>query len=275
MVLAAIFFTVTHPVFTVCWSLAKVATDVYFTSTEQPDDSATMEVVSRRLTDPASYAGGEWLFMAVVSLVFSIIIPMFTWPIYAYLFKSGVTDKRAPFQANSAYLSRLDPGQICACFSDIHLCLNGCCCYEALAGDTLQTAGVQSYWFIIFAFYIEWCVATILGFIFDYLFVASSIHVSNNDFGIGFAWLIVGGAMAFWLAKMRTEYRIKFGGSPNFQMDCICYWCCSICSIAADADALGKSQNASVECCCKLNQKSAPQVGQPVTVVGQVVDTAA
>merc|ERR1711953_1100352 len=60
-------------------------------------------------------------------------------------------------------------------------------------------------------------------------------------------------ALAAWLALQRQKMRAKLGGrQDSWFNDCICYFCCTCCTIIQDARQVDVASNTRVDCCFKL-----------------------
>jgi len=274
--LLSFLLTVTHPLTTICWVFGTWAAEAYYPNghtqllklifSSSPTTSLVVE--GRRLADEETIDTDTIQAATIVTLIVAILIPVIIWLIFALMYKSSITDKRPTFTGGGpAQLAMLQPGKICDCWSDLHLCLHSCCCLEARAADTFQTAELAGYWAVVLAFFLEWAVAQAIGFVFN-VYIYSGTRQNSPGEGIG--WIIASFLMSFYLSSRRSTYFSKFGGQSNFPVDVICYWWCQPCMFAQDGMALDKAQGVHVECCCKMVQTGQPtQAGTP-PVVGVV-----
>jgi len=210
------------------------------------------------------------LHITIISTVVAIAVPIIIWLVFACMYKSKVTDQRPLFQGGQpSSLAALEANGLCNCCSDIHLCLHSWCCMDDRAADTFQVAGVGAFWMVVIAFVIDWILYEVVAFILT-AFVFPPEQAQYKP-GSVFAWFITSALMGLWLASKRSELRRKFSGTPNFALDCICYWWCMPCSVAQDAMLLDHANGVRVECCCNLIKSCAVQVPVTAAVVGQPV----
>merc|ERR1711953_111306 len=156
-----------------------------------------------------------------------------------------------------------------------NLCLHSCCCSSVRTADTFQTAGVSGYWSVMSIFFVEWIMYELFKIAFNIVLVPAMNVAAEQNPGSTPAWICSSFLMALYWAKLRSQYRSKFGGEQKYCMDFLCYWWCFCCSVAQDANLLDKTQGVQVHCCCNLvgglPQQGKPTVGQPTVVMGQAV----
>merc|ERR1712007_193437 len=86
-------------------------------------------------------------------------------------------------------------------------------------------------------------------------------------------YLVVGIFWAYWLATKRQQLRQKLGDRQEgtLMMDCLCYWCCSSCTIIQEARQVDEATNTATRCCMQLTKQQeqwGPAVGEPVATTG-------
>jgi len=169
----------------------------------------------------------------------------------------------------------LEPNTLCDCCSDLNLCLHSVCCTSVRTADTFQTAGVSGYWGVLFVFGIEWILYHLFTFGFNMVLIPANPATADQNPGSTPGWICSSFLVALYWAKLRSNYRSKFGGEQKYCSDFLCYWWCFCCSVAQDATLLDKTQGVQVHCCCNLVGGLPPQgksgVGQPTVVMGQAV----
>jgi len=177
---------------------------------------------------------------------------------------------RRPFPAQQAndYITKGDFSIGCFdCFSDMQYCLHGCCCGTCRWADTLQAAGVTSFYAAIF-FVIA--ASMTISIVLQVLTVLLQAVIGQ---------LIPLGALTYVFVPMlymyfRQNMRAKLNPStPPFAdkgqaaLDCLSYCFCTCCSIVQDAREVDKAAGVRVDCCCKLTDL-APSAGTQMPAIG-------
>lgn len=276
-----------HPVFLILFPFAQwyldsltasdAKTPFRFESTSSSgfgDVSTSVLEMSRRLQSAdVGATSDEYKMVTVVSQIGGVVVTIILGVLFAFLYKSSITDKRKPFPQPVATQHSLAGNKdwlygTCDCFADCSYCLYGFCCSDARLADTYQMTGVGSYWTYVVACISMVVCTQIVGML------AALAGLPPNVSNV--VSLVCHGALAVWLAMQRQKLRVKLGGSEGSCFkDCMCYFWCGCCTIIQDARQADVASNTRVDCCFKLVQsdpvRAAPVVGQAVTVAPQAV----
>lgn len=219
-----------------------------------------------------SWAGGLILNIIIVAAI-------------AFCYKTGITDKRQPWQGcpPSHSLSQMggrfkyDTFQCC---DNTQYTLYGCCCLASRLGDTYTMTNVSpnGFWTYIVFYEAIYIVGQVLGLVWVIIVYTMDLPRQTQQLQNVFFY---GGQILFaiWLAGKRKELRRALDDpNPDGQcaMDFCCYWWCACCTAIQEARQVDEATNTTIVCWMKLVQLNpvapAAVVGQPV--VGTVVNPA-
>lgn len=237
--------------------------------------SSSPEPTLRRLGAPS---GGYEELMTVLAIIFfacvgAIITSTVASIVFACMYKSKVVDERGTWQPSNVLSNGDFRKGTFSCFDDTQICLHACCCPSCRAGDTYQTIGDTPYWTVIAMFTAAQIGGHLIGELVTYLLQSAAPDDSpawdpqqkGQNVGNLAAALITGALFT----SHRRKLRELLGGSkddPSCFMDFVCYSFCTSCVIAQEAWDVDDAMQQTVECCCKLESKDQPLVGQPVNV---------
>lgn len=199
------------------------------------------------------------LFVGIFGIVLVSLGLVASKLIFAFCYKSKVTDMRRPLLAPAAPNQETADFQhgLCSCFDDGQICLHSCFCLICRAGDTHAAAGLGDFWSVILCYY-------------GIMFIGGLA-----DGLLGLAGLGRLAASLFWaysMAKKRQELRTKLG--LNHQgggcEDLLAWWCCTPCVTAQEARSVDLASGVDVRCCCSLVPRATlPVVGAPVASLNE------
>jgi Cys-rich protein (TIGR01571 family) len=269
----ALLMAATHPVWPAVWQIG--------TSIVARDDAERrLQYVTWSTSHDADITIAAVIINQAIYLACSLAIVF----IVTLIYKMQVTDKREPFPQpvqNGYSMARSTTGDfqegMCSCFEDLHSCLYGFCCFDCRVADTLQAAGLSSYWTIFGVFIIAWIVTRILAVPITVLLVRLGLPLDTSNL----AWWIVGICLALFFASKRQDMRRKLGytGQQNFVIDWLMWWCCGCCVAIQEARQIDAASGTRVECCFNLLRQEhtggAVVVGKPVAVPPVAVVVAA
>jgi len=189
------------------------------------------------------------------------VIPNAVFLGFGIFVKSRVTDKRSPFpeivpQSYTMAAGRDFKFDICSCFEDWNSCDSVCFCSACRLADIFHTTGVASYWEVLVAFAACSVAATLCQAVANLLQFAPIAAACSGLPGL---------ILVIYLAVKRGSLRVRFGGESHFLSDCLCVWCCLLCSVCQMARQVDAAAGVEVVSLCTL--RPAPQgpcVGQPV-----------
>jgi Cys-rich protein (TIGR01571 family) len=237
----------------------------------------TPDVGSRRLSalqEPLSAA-------ALAGWAISLIITVILIYVFASCYKTGITDKRAPWQGCPTELGlRHTNGEwkytTFQCFDNCDYCMYGWCCESCRLGDTYTMTNIgPSYITYIHCFVAVMVIGSIVRLVVSIIIVDfMDMEASAGNAG-QFGFYVGNIVLAYWLSGQRAKLRQALGDpSPEDHkaMDFCCYWCCLCCSVIQEGRQVDEVTNTQTKCTFQLLplQRAPPvMVGQPV--VGRVV----
>jgi Cys-rich protein (TIGR01571 family) len=239
----------------------------------------TPDMSSRRLTRMQEPLSAGYLVGWAVSLIVTGVLVY----VFASLYKTRITDKRAPWKGCPTELG-LQPtaGEwkytTFSCCDNSDYCLYGCFCGSQRLGDTYTMTNIgPSYITYIHAFVAVMVIGRVVQLAVTIMIVdllGADANVGNGG-QVGF---YVGNiVLAYWMSGQRTKLRRALGDpapEAHRAMDFCCYWCCLCCSTVQEARQVDEITGTQIKCAFKLLPlQSAPPavVGLPVGPPCQVV----
>lgn len=208
--------------------------------------------------DPSKKAVALLFLIYAITFAFMIIGPL----IFACTYHAKVTKKRGAFPNQVPDDSNLNSGDFKApffdCTNDVPTCCHATFCLSCRAGDTYKTAGVGSFWGVVWM---------LVLFHFIGIVVASLIIAVSGVVIRDLEYLITCLLTGLFFSGKRRELRKKLGGSENtsFCNDFLLWGFCACCTVAQEARAVDAAMNQKVECCCRLRSAG---LGQPLVGAG-------
>ncbi|CAE8584458.1 unnamed protein product, partial [Polarella glacialis] len=222
-------------------------------------------VVSRSLQSESSSSEPDLgtMLMVILYAAINAAIFMAITAVVASYYRTAVTEKRAPFQVSDEWKLANNNNEfripLFSCFQDCQYCLHGFFCPQCRSADTLQAAGVNSYWTIIMLWLAVYALyqALATGISYGCLMLEITDNFSN------YSWYLVEALFACFMATQRGKLRTALGGNAEgkYWIDCLVWWWCSCCATMQEALQVDGATNSRVECCCNLMQMGAVQGG--------------
>lgn len=271
---------------------------------EQPDNDNKKVNACAMMLPEGNPWDMTWPTIVIVIVVFVwTVVPVVTHGVFAWQYKKMITERRPEFPQVNGIPSNLSMTNgnpwgfgvcdSCPCqqplFGDCDMCLHGCFCMGARAGDTHQTAGTGSFWCIWFLVEGAYLLAAIFNVLQKWIMAMLAVRV-ELDWG----WLLMGAIIASVMTGKRQALRERLGGKrKECCHDCLLYWCCYCCVTCQEAKQIDAIQGVQVRCCCQsmqtptntitvqpvssqvigmpVSEAWAPPVGQPVVIATPVV----
>jgi len=204
----------------------------------------------------------------------SLIITVILLYVFASCYKTGITDKRAPWQGCPTELGlRHTNGEwkytTFQCFDNCDYCMYGWCCESCRLGDTYTMTNIgPSYLTYIHCFVAVMVIGSIVRLVVSIIIVDFLDMVASAGNAGQFGFYVGNIVLAYWLSGQRAKLRQALGDpwpEAHRAQDFCCFWCCLCCSVIQEGRQVDEITNTQTKCTFQL----LPLLSAPPVVVGQ------